>query len=138
MKELPEEIIYIILCKYSIHFIEPTVCSYVYKIKKEYQNKYSSKIVNWYRYNRLNEEFVNNYIHLLSKKNLVRFYILHYPTEYLMQYPEFMVNKCNYPSYLLNDLKTINKREGERKKSDVLSFLKQPEITTDDLYFTGW
>ena len=138
MKELPEELLYIILCKYSIHFIEPTICSCVYKNKKEYQNKYSSKIVKWYRYNRLNENVVNNYIHLLSKKNLLRFYILYYPTEYLMQYPEFMVSKCNYPLNLLNDLNPMNEKKKERKKSDVLSFLKQSEITKYDIHYTGW
>ena len=131
---LPEEIIYIILCHYSIDFIEPTICSYIYKNKKKYLNKYSSNIAKWYRYNRFQFNYMEEYIHILSKKKVIRFYILHYPKEYLMQYPEFVVNKCNLSSYLLKDLKSID----ERKKSDVLSFLKQSEITKHCIFYSGW
>ena len=134
---LPEDILNIIFKKYAIIFINPVICSKVHHYKKVFYKEQSSKIVRWYRYNSLSlyklNEFEDN-LYLLPKVKLIRFYILYYPIQYMIKFPEFIIWKCNLDSNLLNNLN----EEKLRKKSEVVSFLKKSEITKNIICYAGW
>ena len=134
---LSEDILNIIFKKYAIIFINPVICSKVHHYKKVFYKEQSSKIVRWYRYNSLSlyklNEFEDN-LYLLPKVKLIRFYILYYPIQYMIKFPEFIIWKCNLDSSLLNNLN----EEKLRKKSEVVSFLKKSEITKNIICYAGW
>ena len=78
----------------------------------------------------------------MSKERLYRYYIIHYNNEFFLPYPEFMAKKrCldsnrretwqNYIDQNIPDIET-------RKRSDVLKFFKDNNITTNEIMIAGW
>ena len=134
---LPDYILDIIFKKYAIIFINPTICSKVNHYKNVFYKEQSSKIVRRYRTNSFtlykSNELEDN-LHLLPKIKLIRFYILYYPIQHMIAFPEFIIRKCNLNSNLLNNLK----EKALRKKSEVVSFLKKKEITKNIICYSGW
>ena len=69
---------------------------------------------------------------LVTKKTLIRYYMVYYPMEYLLTYPQFVVRKCSWvdPTYLdCIDLNNVKKR-------DVYNFLHK--ISKRTIEYAGW
>ena len=130
------------------------ICSFIpifqqktsYKINSEFTLNHISnlikirKIQRCFRKNRINLQ--DEDISILSKERLYRYYIIHYNNEFFLPYPEFMAKKrCldsnrretwqNYIDQNIPDIET-------RKRSDVLKFFKDNNITTNEIMIAGW
>ena len=69
---------------------------------------------------------------LLTKKTLIRYYMVHYPMEYLIRYPKFVVWKCDWVSpSLLDPIDADN-----IKKRDVYNFLYK--VSRRTIEYAGW
>ena len=92
------------------------------------------KIQRWYRSWRLLPE--KYFPEKLTKKTMIRYYIMYYPHKYFLKYPEFMCRKMNDPLHyqVLQTLPSLQ----DRKISDVLSFLRHPSVSCFDISYTGW
>ena len=79
---------------------------------------------------------------ILSKEQLYRYYIIHYNNEYFIPYPEFMANKrCldsnrrqTWQNYIDENMPSVE----TRKKSDVLKFFKDNNVTMNEIMIAGW
>ena len=105
---------------------------------KDKFNKYANKIKDWYKVNTFRKEYEsNNDWYDLPKKFIVKYYCKYYPMEFLLGYPEFMARKLrreDLVEYITNNMSPIS----GRKKIEVIRFLYLPEISVQDISFTGW
>ena len=83
------------------------------------------KIESWYQKLMLPK----NTDDIKTKKNMVRFYALHYPTEHLLAFPAFMQRKLKR-----SDLPDII----PEKRSQAIKFLNLPAISLSDICYAGW
>lgn len=67
-------------------------------------------------------------------KELVRWYVVHYPNEFFMTYPEFTVNKLRLNNTLLDVLPPLD----TRKRSDVRDWMLNMPISVNDWANVGW
>jgi hypothetical protein len=67
---------------------------------------------------------------LFNKKIYIRCYKLHYKKEWLLKLPEQIIKK--------NRLNLIIPSIQNRKPSQIISFLMNPEITIEHLFVIGW
>jgi hypothetical protein len=65
---------------------------------------------------------------------LVRHYVLHYPNEYFMVYPEFTVSKLHLPPIVLAVLPPLD----HRKRSDVRDWMMNIPLTLNEWKYVGW
>lgn len=99
------------------------------------------KIQNFIRRNRIclkeEEDFG-----ILTKRNIYRYYVINYDHEYFIKYPEFMANKIcidnnrrdifrNYINENMNDIEN-------RKRSEVVKFFKNNNISSKEIQNAGW
>lgn len=56
---------------------------------------------------------------------LIRHYVLHYPNEFLLSYPEFTVSKLRLSKDILNKLQPLV----NRKRSEVINWMKEQDIS---------
>ncbi len=95
------------------------------------------KIQKCFRQNRLN---INMNFTNMTNKLFYRYYLIHYPLEYFIIYPEFMANKpCldrrqSWQNYLDENTPPIE----TRKRSDVLKFFNNNQITVSEMMIAGW
>lgn len=83
----------------------------------------ATQILKWYRKYWFN-----------SKLRLINMYNRSYEWKYLKNYPTFLVKKCN-KLHLLN---TALLAESTESKSCIIKFLMHPNITKNDIEYTGW
>ena len=130
------------------------ICSFIpifqqqtsYKINSEFTLNHISnlikirKIQRCFRKNRINLKIED--MSILSKEQLYRYYIIHYNNEYFIPYPEFMANKrCldsnrrqTWKNYIDENMPSVE----TRKKSDVLKFFKDNNVTNNEIMIAGW
>lgn len=123
---LPSDLEYII-----ISFVPQseylTVCKSWNREIKSIQKKSANIIGKWYNRKIVISDFSNT-------RDLVRYFIIHYPEEYFITYPEFTIKKLNINPYLLTLLpKLVN-----RKRSDVRDWMLNMPISLDDWLHVGW
>jgi len=100
------------------------------------------KIQYFYKSNRpllpIENKYTPNYNSLYNKKLLIRHYIAHYPMEFLVYYPEQLINKTQ-KFELLNWLtENTPKSIHLRTRRHIRSFLLLDNISKNDIFFTGW
>ena len=98
------------------------------------------KIQRAYRKNRIPDNIDN--LNQLTDSQMYRFYIANYDSEYFLPYPEFMANKrCldanrrqTWQNYIDQNMPPIE----NRKRSDVVNFFKNNNITVYEIINAGW
>jgi len=107
---------------------------------KDKFSKYANKINNWYKVNTFRKEYEiesGRGWYNLPKKFIVKYYCKNYPIKYFLEYPEFMARKLHrddLQEYISNNMSPIS----ERKKIEVVNFLYLPEISIEDISYSGW
>lgn len=93
---------------------------------KNIQSTSVTTISKWFRLKRVNDEYND-------VRSLIRYYVIHYPDEYFLKYPEFTVRKLglNPELLILPNLKN-------RKRSDVRDWMMNIPISFSDWIFVGW
>jgi hypothetical protein len=81
----------------------------------------------WYKARRPNQYYI-------TKHEFIRYFCVHYPHEWCLEYPEFCVAKLNLNPLLLAPLP----HRGERKKSDVIMWLRHAPVSFLELLYVGW
>jgi hypothetical protein len=77
-------------------------------------------------------------------KNLIyRYYILKYPMEFLLIYPEFLLNKAIHNLERKNEISqwienNLNKDTNKRTRHDILKFFKINNISSYEIAYSGW
>ena len=83
-------------------------------------------------------------IDMQKKKTYYRYYMIHYPKEFLLNYPEYLVEKTSrYYDYDIIEKRWewIRKNLPDikyRKKRDILKFFVENDISVKDFIDTGW
>lgn len=100
---------------------------------KSIQKKAANTIGTWYKKKMLKTrgESEHNYS---SVQQMVRNYIIHYPDEFFIGYPEFTVFKLD----LEDDLLSVLPSPINRKRSDVRDWMLNIPIDLEDWMFVGW
>ena len=79
---------------------------------------------------------------MLTKRNIYRYYVINYGDEFFIKYPEFMANKTcidNYRRQIWRNYINENMNEIEnRKRSEVVKFFKNNNITSKEIQDAGW
>lgn len=158
---LPDDIIeYIIV--YAARDIPASVSHRVHEIKRAMHHDRAKRVQHWFRAHRL---WADAPPCRLTKRMLIRYYAVHYPDEFLLRYPEFLIRKCNLDRALLRRLpppprmadstssqllswvnsfrsvasfSLMDRWFTRRRRSDVLEFLRQPGVLVDHLEYAGW
>ena len=84
----------------------------------------------------------NECFNILTKRNIYRYYVINYDHEYFIKYPEFMANKIcidnnrrnifrNYINENMNDIEN-------RKRSEVVKFFKNNNVSSKEIQDAGW
>ena len=98
------------------------------------------KIQRVYRKNRIPDNIDN--LNQLTDSQMYRFYIANYESEYFLPYPEFMATKrCldanrrqTWQNYIDQNMPPLE----NRKRSDVVKFFKNNNITVNEIIYAGW
>jgi hypothetical protein len=85
------------------------------------------KIEKWYK-NRKTQDDYN------TIKELVRYYVVHYPDEFFIRHPEFAVKKLGMNISLLDVIPS----QPTRKRSDVRDWMLNLPIQVNDWAYIGW
>lgn len=93
---------------------------------KNIQKKAANTIGAWYK---KKSKYMYN-----SVPHLVRYYVIHYPDEFFIGYPEFTVSKLNLEEELLSVLPPIK----DRKRSDVRDWMLNIPLDLHDWIVVGW
>lgn len=72
--------------------------------------------------------------HFNMPNEIIRYYILEYPSERFISHPEQTVQKLNLNDELLSVLHPLE----SRKRSDVRDWMMNLPLTFDDWVFVGW
>jgi hypothetical protein len=125
---LPEELNSIII---SFIYSEPQlnlVC-------KEFNDnvsvfKKAAKVISlwYYKKRHIKDNMYNN------TNNLIRHYVLNYPKQFLLSYPEFTVSKLRLSKDMLNKLQPLV----NRKRSEVINWMKEQDISLTEWFYVGW
>ena len=117
---------------------------YVNKYLYELWIKQTNKVIKIQRCIRKNN--LSNYEkeqQYFNNKLVYRYYILKYEMQYLLKYPEFVLNKA------INNIERKNKIEewiknnlnidkNKRSRHDILKFFKINNITIEEIAYAGW
>jgi len=142
MNIIPYDVIFHILnFNYTYHSNYEIINKDCKKIfSKDKFNKYANKINNWYKVNTFRKEYETESgrgWYNLPKKFIIKYYCKNYPIKYFLEYPEFMARKLHrddLQEYISNNMSPIS----ERKKIEVVNFLYLPEISIEDISYSGW
>lgn len=111
----------------------------------EYNIKKIQKLVRYNRLDFLKYLFFEEELEFISKKNLIRIYLIYYPEDYLLNFPKFFVNKIKkYSHYLNNDQIHILEnyleihKNKKRTRRYVKNFLEHSFIKKDMILYAGW
>lgn len=129
---LPQEIQYMI-----IEFIP---CSEYLTVNREWnaeiksiQKKAANTIGAWYKKKMLQTTCESEHTYS-SVQQMVRHYVIRYPDEFFIGYPEFVVFKLD----LEDDLLSVLPSPINRKRSDVRDWMLNIPIDLEDWMFVGW
>lgn len=127
------------------------VCRHVSALKRALHDGCARRVQQWFRRHRLAPDAPPC---PLTKRVMIRYYAAHYPEEFLLSYPEFIVNKCGLDRALLRDLPPQQQSMPSsllgtlaawvaqclrpRRRRDVLQFLRHPSVTVADIEYAGW
>lgn len=124
--DLPSELIYKI--------ISYTPQTEFLTVSKEWKGEINSilaksvkTIEKWYK----NKKPQNDYNTI---QELVRYYVVHYPNEFFMVYPEFTIRKLNLNPNLLD----VIPQPDIRKRSDVRDWMLNMPLSVNDWVYVGW
>lgn len=73
-----------------------------------------------------------------SKKRVVRYYIINYPINYLLEYPNFMAKKLNREDLRVWISNNLDDDVSRRSKNNIKEFLSLDSISINDIFYTGW
>ena len=92
--------------------------------------KKAAKVISlwYYKKRHIKDNIYNN------KNILIRHYLLHYPNEFLLSYPEFTVHKLGLSKNILNKLQKLS----NRKRSEIINWMKEQDITLTEWFYVGW
>ena len=140
MDNLPNELVYEILSynnNYDSRLNEINrKCNIIFN-KNNYKDKIY-KIIKWYKKKTFNISEESFDIKPNTNKYLVIGYFRkYYSMKYFKEYPEFFIKKLKR-----NDLQNfvdnnLNKDVNKRKKINLLKFLNQESISTNDIFYVG-
>lgn len=125
---IPEELNSIII---SFIYSEP----HLNLVCKEFNDnvsvfKKAAKVISlWYYKKRHIKDNIYNNTNIL-----IRHYVLHYPNEFLLSYPEFTVRKLGLSKDILNKLQPLV----NRKRSEVINWMKEQDISLTEWFYVGW
>ena len=125
---IPNEIEYMIL-EYIPDSLLCSVCKSWNENIKNIRKKAVRLIENWY-YSRL---FKNTHRYN-SVGNIMRYYVLYYPSEFFMMEPELIVSRLRINKSLLDLLP----EHQYRKKSDVRNWILSLPLDLTDFIYLGW
>lgn len=91
------------------------------------QKEYANIIGLWYKKRKIHEYHI-------KLSDMVRYYVINYPTEFFISYPESIVRNLG----LNNDLLSVLPNQNIRKRSQVRDWMLNMPITMSDLLFVGW
>ena len=149
---------------YGARDLPASVCRRVGAQKRALHDGRARRVQRWFRRHRLAADAPPC---PLTKRAMVRYYAAHYPDEFLLSYPEFIVRKCGLDRALLQDLPPqrrapssllgtawtlaawaahhlVARPDGlpralrRRRRRDVLQFLRHPSVTVGDIEYAGW
>ena len=119
----------------------------LYRINLEFLKNYNfvinkiKKIQKFIKRNRICLEEEESFS-IVTKRNLYRYYVINYNDEFFIRYPEFMANKICIDTSRRQIWKNyINENMSEienRKRSEVVKFFKNNNITTTEIEYAGW
>ncbi len=113
-------------------------------------NKYTCKLYNTLEINaiikiqRCFKKILKDFNYAITNVNVMyKYYIFQYPIEYLLKYPEFLVNKTISNIERKNEIEkwikiNLNENANKRKRYDIFKFFKQNNITIGEIVYTGW
>ena len=92
--------------------------------------KKAAKVISlwYYKKRHIKDNMYNN------TNNLIRHYTLHYPNEFLLSYPEFTVSKLRLSKDILDKLQPLV----NRKRSEVINWMKEQNINLMEWFYVGW
>lgn len=124
---LPQELqnMVIAFCPYSSLL---TVCKDWNTEVKNIQKKAVATIGSWYKKVHVIPDIY------VSVKNMVRNFVLYYPKNFFIEYPEFTVHKLDLNYEILTIIPPIE----YRKRSDVRDWMLNMTIDLDDWLYVGW
>ena len=95
----------------------------------------SNKIKKYYlKYGLFNDELCSN----SSKRRVVHYYIINYPINYLLEYPNFMADKLNREDLREWITNNLDNDAFNRSKNNIKEFLSLNTISVNDIFYTGW
>jgi hypothetical protein len=122
---LPDEIQYIIISFVSPIILNSYVCK-AWNIEiKNIKKKSASIISNWYYKKKIPADWKN-------MVDMIRCYVVRYPDNYFIQYPEWTVNRLNLNPSLLETLPNFSGPNKNRKRSDVRDWLLNLPISLNE------
>lgn len=140
MDKIPEELIYEILSYndyYNSKLNEINKNCQILFNKQKYK-LYVNKIIKWYKQKTFNIKENDFEIYDWTNKSDVLKYIRKYfEMKYFKIYPEYFVKKLkryDLEEFIENNL---NKDVNKRNKIELLNFLKNDTITTEELFYVG-
>jgi len=122
---LPTEIEMIII-SFTPEFHLGLVCKTWRKKIRTIRKNASDAIGKWYHHRKVPEN-------IGTVQELVRYMVVHYPTEYFLSYPEFAVKKLGLNEDILTTIPLVE----YRKKSDVKSWILGMPISLNEWLFVG-
>ena len=132
---LPEEIVRKILHQYSLH-ADATVCKSFLKCKRAAENRGARAMQRHFRRYRLPYEVPLDESY--TKNIMLRYYAAHYPSRYLLTYPEFVARKCTWISNEAREHVRNLPALDERCRRDALDFIRRADIDLETIHYAGW
>ena len=103
--------------------------------KYKYFVRAANTIKRYYlRYGLYDDELYSN----SSKRRVVHYYIINYPINYLLRYPNFMADKLNREDLREWISNNLDNDASNRSKNNIKEFLSLNTISVNDIFYTGW
>ena len=100
------------------------VCRHVRALKRALHDGCARRVQQWFRRHRLAPDAPPC---PLTKRVLIRYYAAHYPEEFLLSYPEFIVHKCGLDRALLRDHRRERLMHGVAMEEGLQMHLHRPD-----------
>ena len=140
MDKLPEELVFEILSynhNYNSRLNEINKRCNILFNKQKYKF-YVNRIIKWYKQRTFNVKENDFEIYVWTdKSDVIKYIRKYYDMKYFKIYPEYFVKKLKR-----NDLQefienNLNKDVNKRNKIELLNFLDNDTITTEELFYVG-
>ena len=140
MDILPEELVFEILSynhNYNSRLNEINKRCNILFNKQKYKF-YLNRIIKWYKQRTFNVKENDFEIYVWTdKSDVIKYIRKYYDMKYFKIYPEYFVKKLkrhDLQEFIENNL---NKDENKRNKIELLNFLDNDTITTEELFYVG-